>query len=477
MKINLKLKKSLFFEMFLILPCFFYILARSNGNIELMFLSGLLLLIGSVCISVLDFEDNIAYLLFLCSCFLFMQGMYFINMLIYNEINTGFSHDISVHINDCIFLSILFLNIGYRFGYRIQFKNQKKSKHYLELDSVMLTKLRKITIVLFYISAVIFVIWQIEIILFVKGNSYLDYYLNYSTRLPRLLQVFGNMCIPFFWIYLATYPKKKDCIFPEIIYFISTILILFTGDRGGFIQNIAIWIVYAFWRQKRDNEIWIKKSYIFIGIISIPFLLAFLSYFVYLREGVDVGEVTILSQLQRFVSRTGTSANVIGYGKEFEDIFPKSYYLVGNLIDYIKYNPITNLMAGISRPPTQTVEYAFTMHSFESILSFFVYPQSYFNGHGVGSSYVAEAYHDFGYFGVILINILYGFILSRCKKINSSNPYKLAILFLMIRGLFYAPRGPALIFLTNIFNITTISAFIIVIVLVKTNIDFKFKLR
>ena len=447
-------------SLLMIIPCVYYIIARSDKNVEQMFACGFAALIIIIVANIKNYKRNIAYILFVLSCFLFMQGMYFVNILMTGRMESGFSVDISVHINDCIFLSIIFLNLGYLIGNSIYLANS--SIKVSDVDFSRKERLREVALKLSYISGIVYIAELIDVVIFVRSNSYLDYYLSYSTHLPRLLQVFGHMYIAFIWIYFATAPKKRDCTKPIIIYLIISVMILLTGDRGGFIQSIGILIVYAFWRQERDGEVWIKRIYIVLGLIALPFFLAFMSFYVHIREGIDVGDATVLYQLQRFVSRAGNSAGVIGYGKIYHDQFPQHLYSMGGLIDYIKYNPITQVLFGVVKPQAQTADYALNMHSFESALSYFVFPTSYANGHGIGSSYVAEAYHDFGYMGVILFNIIYGFVLSKCNRFQGRNPLNFAILLLAIRAMFYAPRGPAIVPITSVLNITIISAFLLI---------------
>lgn len=457
------------FNILILLFSIIYFIARSTYNLEGMFICGFIILCITIGKYFLSFDENVAFILFLFSCFLFMQGLYLVNILINGQMNTGFSYEISQHINDCILISILCLNVGYYLGSKFKFVAGKKKNN--KYNTICMENIQKCSLFLFLLAVLVNALVIVDVIIFVKNYSYLEYYLTYSTHLPRILQIFGNMYLVFFVIYLATCPTKKSCKWPTRLFLLMTLLILISGDRGGVIQNLGLWIVYALWRQKKDGEVWIKKRYIVIGFILLPFLLSFLSFFVSIREGIDVGEVTILSQIKRFVSITGRSAGVIGYGKKYEGLFPQNWYTIGGIIDYIKYNPITCALFGYSKPIPQTRDYAYTMHAFDSILSYFVYPESYVRGHGVGSSYVAEAYHDFGYLGVGIINVLYGIIFKKLNKFNSLNPYKFAIILLIIRSLFYAPRGPAAYFITCLLNITTITAFIIVDLATKRKIQ------
>ena len=62
------------------------------------------------------------------------------------------------------------------------------------------------------------------------------------------------------------------------------------------------------------------------------------------------------------------------------------------------------------------------------------------NGGGLGSSIVAEFYAVGGIFGVMVLSFLFGFSLFwLMSKIN--NPMRFLLLFLLLPGIYYTPRG------------------------------------
>lgn len=450
-----------------------FVLFWIDRNVEIMFLAGLVFLVVEIIERSKDFYRNVAYILFCVSFFVFLQGRYLVNIIFTRKMLTEFSTDIEIHINLSLMISLLCLHVGYSIANKYRFTIGSSKKKSDEICIREDEEKNDISLLLFYSSGLVAVVSQLDIFLFVRNNSYVDYYLSYSSHVPRLLQVFGNMYVAFFLIYLCTYPKKEKCRVPILLFVFISLLVLLTGDRGGMIQNLCILVVYCLWRQKKENEIWIKPRTIVISLLFTPVIMALLSFFVYFREGLDVGELTFGAQLQRFLSISGRSANVLGYAVEYQKSFPKQYYTFGGIIDYIKYNPISSAIFGLTKPQPQTAEFAMTMHSFDSALSYLVYPQTYFNGHGIGSSYLAETYFDFGYWGIVIINLIYSAMLNKCESIGTRSVVKRALMLLIIRGLYYAPRGPALIPITNILNITTVSAFVIYWILKSFRIKFK----
>ena len=456
-------------EVFMIMMVVMFAFGRMERNNEYMFFCGLFFLLADILQKTIDINGNIAYILYLLSFFIFLQGRYLVSIIMTGRMMTEFSEDISIHINQCIMISLAFIHIGYFLSNKIHFTVKKKSKKSNISNNIVIDR----CLLLFYLSSFFAIMSQIDIIIFVRDYSYVEYYLSYSSHIPRLFQVFGNMYIAFFFIFLCTYPKKERCKVPITVFLLISCLVLLTGDRGGMIQNISALVVYCLWRQKQDKVIWIRPRTITIVFALSPVIMAFLSFFVYLREGLDVGELTLMAQLQRFLSVSGRSANVLGYAMIYKEQFTQKYYTFGGIIDYLKYNPISSSLFGFVKPRAQTAEYALKMHSFDSALSYFVYPRTYLNGHGIGSSYLAEIFFDFGYWGIAVFGIIYSILLDKCKRLREGYVCYNAVMLLVIRSLFYAPRGPALIFVTNIMNITTIGAFFIYFFVSRLKIDKK----
>lgn len=430
-----------------------------NKNLDAAFFFILIILLSNVEYGFFNISRRAAYLLFLASFFCFLLGRMTVDFFSNGSVRFYFSESIAIHMLVSIALSLIFIQVGYEvFEIFIGKKEVSLEEKDIADNSIYIRKLRKYSVVLFYISAVMAIAMNIEQIVFIKTNSYLDLYTVFSSYIPRAFQIVGNMHIVAFLVYLATQPEKKKCFLPILVFAVIAISVLVAGDRGTFIIDAAIVIVYIFWRQYRDREVWISRRMIIIGLICIPFVAAFLSYSVYLREGVDVGEKSISNQFARFFKSTGNSVDILGYGKQYEDKFPQSFYSFGELIDYAKYNPISEKILGEKKPSQHTVEYAMTMHSYAHTISYFINSKSYLSGHGKGSSYIAEVYNDFGYMGIIICNLVYGVLLALINVLPKSKPIFIAILLIALRILLYTPRGPMIVPISYFVNITTVFA-------------------
>lgn len=433
----------------------FFITFNSKYYFEYSFVCVLIMWLLNFIYGFLKFYKRLNYIFFLISFFCFLMGKLTVNLFTKGTIGVYFSKEIISHILICIFLSLLFLQVGFEFFER--FKKVSNTAKMKIKDISYNYHLQKYSKVLFYISSCFAILINIEQGYFIYQNSYLELYTKFFSKIPRVLQVIGNGHLVLLFIYLSTKPNKKSCIFSIFIFLIINFSLLMTGDRGMFAVNIIVVIIYMLWRQNLEREVWISKKVIISGVIFTPIIIAGMSMFVYFREGISVGEMTFSSQFIRFFKITGKTVDLLGYGKKYLQNFPQQFYSFGELIDYIKYNPISQVLLGYEKSLPHTLEYATTMHSYSHIISYFVNSKAYLIGHGEGSSYIAEIYHDFGYIGIIICNTIYGIFLSLLYKLKGNRPILLAMYFIGMRIIFYVPRGPMILPISYIMNITVLT--------------------
>jgi oligosaccharide repeat unit polymerase len=433
------------------------------SNLEGMMFSVLLLFFLSFLATLMKFKKNIAYILFLTSFFCFLLGRYGVNYMMTGKVDIPFSLATSKHMLLLLFISLLSLQLGF---WLFQLKERKKNKQTVlkeipcKISNETIQWIRNLSVGIFFISALFAIIENIEIFIFIQNHSYVDTFLDFQSSLPDLFRVLGNANLFLFVLFLATCPGKKQCILPIIVFMIITISLLLTGDRGEVILNACVVIVYIFWRQYHDGEVWISNRLIILACCLVPVVMAGMSFFVFLREGIDVGNKDFFSQLARFFRAAGKSVNIIGYGYDNIDSFPQSFYSIGGIIDYIQYNSISEFLFHSIQPKQHTVEYAMNMHSYSHAITYLVDSKSYLSGHGLGSCYIAEAFHDFRYVGVVVINVCYGYFASYVNRMKIKNPFLIAIVLLMIRGLYYTSRGPAAYPITSSLSIVAIMLYI-----------------
>jgi oligosaccharide repeat unit polymerase len=282
----------------------------------------------------------------------------------------------------------------------------------------------------------------LEKVYLVIKNGYVALYIDFASSLPYIFILIAGWFSISFYIYLATLPSKKEARVPIIIFLSIATISIGTGQRGSFVLGYLFVIMYFFLRNKLEpgNSPWIGKKGIIRILVAAPVLVAFLFLMVYIRSDRDSNFSS--NVLISFLYQQGVSAEVIGYGFDYEKDFPKGkMYLIGDVKDYLKHNIFARYLFGTNKTEPQTVEHALEDNSFDSALTYFVKPYMYLEGGGLGGCYIAEAYKDLGYFGVCLVNFIYGLLLARIPLWCRKNIWISSIGLGMFSQIIFAPRA------------------------------------
>ena len=259
--------------------------------------------------------------------------------------------------------------------------------------------------------------------------------------------------------YLATLPDRKHCNKICGSYFLYLIFTLLGGQRGPFILGALFLMIYYFYRNKRDGEVWVKKSWVRIGLISFPFLLVGLGLFSKIRTGDQIEFKNIGDSLVKFVYNNGVSVNVIKRSYELDyklrsDRFYSMHFL---------HDGIFGLVFG-SDGTGNNADKATEGYHLAHALPYLMFRDKYLEGAGTGTSYIAELYHDFGYIGIVFGNIIYGFMLALLAKFDKNKPFNTSMKLLIITRLLWAPRGGFTEFITILSLPATIFIYVVVFV-------------
>ena len=130
------------------------------------------------------------------------------------------------------------------------------------------------------------------------------------------------------------------------------------------------------------------------------------------------------------------------------------------------------LLADFREPiKSQSIEHALDDHSLDAALTYLVKPNLYQNGGGLGSSYIAEAWKDFGYLGVIIFSYIYGLILALIPQWCHKGFWWTAIGFIMYNNIIFAPRARAIKFIFEFFSLA------VILILISIYLYSKYKTR
>lgn len=118
--------------------------------------------------------------------------------------------------------------------------------------------------------------------IFVLGHSYVEYYSSFQSKLPYIVYVFSTFLQPSLCLYLITYPPKKKVYPILVIYVISTIPDLISGERNPFVLSVLFSLIYFIYRDYiGDRKKWIgsfEKTALIAGIPVGVCVLGLLNY-------------------------------------------------------------------------------------------------------------------------------------------------------------------------------------------------------
>lgn len=450
---------------FLILFILLSMLNNINGTFFMTMLIFNILLI--LCLS--NYKKNITLIMFLLCYFMFLLGSYFVyEYLDYTEGVVVFDEEILNHIYLSLFISLLAIMIGY-FLVKVKFKVNFKFDKKINEDLV-----RKCSLLLFYISYIPYVAIEIIRVFKVRESGYTELYLEEAVRIPYFIGIFVYGCAIYFFIYLSTLPSKKEVKVPLILFTIYCVLTLFTGNRAIFVVNLSVIFIYSIFRSKNINEEdnWINKQLLCFILLLIPILIFSLDYLGTIRFSNTIFYQNKSSSFLDIFVKQGVSSSVIGFEKVYNYRIPNKIYSLGTIIEKIKYNPISSLIFGLESFKGNSIDRAIMGNSFAHVISYIVLPFGYLHGRGLGTCYIAEAYHDFGYIGIFIYSLIYGIILKKCSKFNSKNLAKRVMILVVLGSLLMIPRSNA----DSVISVFLKNEFIFGIVLIKilTNVFIKY---
>ena len=418
-----------------------------------------------------NLQSRYVLLIYLLAFFMFLLGGDATAWYFGCDQEFTFDASIDMHAYKCIFLSLFFILIGFVLG-EITLCRKYNARLYMEQTySDRQYYVKKISCIGLYITVIPYLIGTIEAGIYVINNGYLKYYTDFATSLPKIIEVPGELFTLFLFAFLATMPEKKQCIIPLSLYFLNGCIGLMSGRRLYF--GIAVFVVAAYIimrHRKAPQESWIKKKWLIPLAIAAPLCIVLLYCYKYIRYNIPIENTNILAMLVRFFNQQGVSIDTIKFGKLFEgdELGCTSLYYS---IKYFRSNVLTRAFVNF---PTELYNIrsrntALFTNCFADYIQFRVSPKDYYAGYGLGTSYIAELYHDMGYIGVSVISMLYGFIMNKLFSVKNEkvNIWRYTIALMILEQLVILPRYGADAVLRPFFNMTKMGVFVCFIVAVE----------
>ena len=292
----------------------------------------------------------------------------------------------------------------------------------------------------------------LEKVRYVLSFGYAGMLVEQESHLPSIVIIFSVLFEYTVYLFLATLPSKPESFVVVGLYVFYSISNLVGGDRGECVMALFVIIYYYFLRNRlyKGSSVWIGRKGIWSLVLAAPLAAILLFSIAFLRDSKDVNENQTGLLVGGFFYQQSASMNVIACAYEDEDKLPKGkLYSIGPIIDYVRINYISRLVFGIKPYSLGSHDLATKGNSLDSAITYLEAPGFYEKGGGMGSSFIAEAFHDFGYVGIVFYSLLYGFVLASIPKWNSKNIWLSVIALVFLKYIMYAPRARATAFIAS----------------------------
>jgi oligosaccharide repeat unit polymerase len=305
-----------------------------------------------------------------------------------------------------------------------------------------------------YISSIFAFTKMFLAIIQVQRFGYSSLYTNISGYSLPILDLFDSFFVISFFCYLAIMPSPKNLRTPVLIFITYSALTLLYGKRGVFLIGVLTVVWYFMKRDdmKIDIKEFVSKGRLMIlGICGVA-LAYFMLVFSQIRLGFGgssdnvVESNGLLYGLVKIIEQLGLSGRIVPLSVEYAnafDISGKQLFLFYPVLNYIQNNVLSRTL-DLGYDSMATVEYLMRSYNFGGWITYIVRPESFLNGGGIGTNYLAEAYIAFGFAGVTIVNIILGFLLARMDNVRYWE-WRFNALFLNVFSLLvFMPRSSAL---------------------------------
>lgn len=263
---------------------------------------------------------------------------------------------------------------------------------------------------------------------FVLANGYLSLYNGSIQSLKYPIWTYGSGFLTemAFAIFIASIPKKRTYVIFSSIFMFLQILDVLKGGRSKLFLPLmfVIWFYYKFYNNSIRVNLLKLSSYGVALIIISQVLLKFRD-----SNNAAYNLDSYTSLFIYFFQQQGVSILVPAYLIHYKTEF------VNESLPYILY-PL-DLFDNFSE---QSLEYIQNTLSLGSKLTYFLSPEDYLSGQGIGSSYLAELL-DLGYLGVFIGSLVLGFLIKQFDKSIISTRYLVFLSYILFETVVYMPRA------------------------------------
>ncbi|MBR4731759.1 MAG: O-antigen polysaccharide polymerase Wzy family protein [Lachnospiraceae bacterium] len=418
-----------------------------------------------------DKKVNRIYVLFLVSFFIFLLSRIMIRWINTREIYLPFDQDVMKTVYSLLFISTVGLFVGATI--RVTPKRYNIIEAGISREHVDNKGLQMATGFLTMVCGVAQIVVNVEKYFFwarIGGAAGGALRISFVSSLPAVISRISYVYILMLCIYLATLPPKKNVCFVLGEYLLICAVKMMYGSRGDFILGLMFAFIYFTIRdnqsEKCDNKTvkWIGRTERLFIVISIPILIILIVFISYYRIGTSFQFTSFRDTLNDFFESQGTTVDVLGYTKKYENSFPmpKQLYLFDNTYSFLATNPLSSVLFGHHAYKVNTIERALYGTSLDQTIYYLINPASYLMGRGCGSSYVAEAWLGYGFIGVFLINVFLGVVINLLNDYSFNKIFNNTVAFAFLQSLYFVPRAGFDEFVGDILSVTHIISLAVV---------------
>lgn len=435
----------------------FFIFSLSSGSSLIDApLSITLLLIANVLLLLNDASKNAVFLAFQATFFLFLIAGPLLDAVDKIDFFRNYTEGVVSKTYICYWLAAfamwcccLYRSISGKervFGF-----GKRKAKSEMPTQQYDLGKIRYFSKLLYYIAILAYFATTADKILFRQAYSLQAYYASYdaSSNLPGVIVKISDCHLIALSMFLATKPTKKEARIPLLLFVVVSALTILYGVRHIIMLNLLFVVIYFVLRND-NNEIWLHKKTIVLGVVLSPIVMMVLQAFDVFRRNIafnllDIKDLLSLSLIRDFFVSQSVSSYILPNAISHMYLLGDQPvpYTFGTLYTYLTQNMITRLFTGAAAFNSNSFESAMSSANLGSRLAYYMYRESYLAGTGMGGNFVADLFVDFSFPGVF-IGTLFACIfissLSKAVRVKNGSPYMLAFSLVAIRWIIYMPR-------------------------------------
>lgn len=460
---------SLFIETILLLAMLFI---SDSQQSEIFLFINLYFLFFSIILDflIMGINKHFPVFAFYCCFFIFLLGRKFIQCFscdistVYNSFSTKFVQATLHGADYLIFTSLLYFSLIITFLFYKYFFKKKRNNAAMKSCSHKKSEacIRKVIVIqktAQILSWITLIFALLEKIIILKAKAGFSYVESYQTNVyvPTIIKIFNAMFSSCVFIFLATHPKKKAMWSILISYVVvDGILSSLNGNRAQLGTCLLFVVCYLLLYYKINYKKFKLRWLLYLIVLGVIVLCVFW-YIESARSNETVKNISLLAIIENVLDSLGGSDSIIAGIIIRSESFPKSgiNYLFNPIKMAVMDNPVMRTVISALTGQTivsygQGMEYLLHYDSFADWFSYIGSPSLYLSGYGSGSSYIAECYFAFGFFGVIIVSAVLGVIIKKITFIDFSNGkiYKNALGMFFLSQLFMLPRGSTFGFAT-----------------------------